>query len=157
MPIVSADCEICQRIARFKPDNPYLIAELETGYAVLGDNQFYPGYTIFIAKRCVPELHELPDGERSRFLDEMAVVAEAVFLAFAPCKLNYELLGNSVSHLHWHLFPRYADDPNPAWPVWNNDAFLQAQRHTPVDPTQLASMRERLQRALAQARISPSS
>ena len=61
----------------------------------------------------------------------MAQVAEAVFRAFAPRKLNYELLGNSEAHLHWHLFPRYADDPNPLWPVWNNEAFMQASPQSP--------------------------
>ena len=115
--MMSGGCEICERIARFTPQNPYLIAELSTGYAVLADNKHYPGYTIFVAKQCVPELHDLAPDVRSRFLQEMAQVAEAVFRAFQPRKLNYELLGNSVTHLHWHLVPRYADDPNP--PVAN--------------------------------------
>jgi diadenosine tetraphosphate (Ap4A) HIT family hydrolase len=146
---VSDACEICERIAHFTPDNPYLIAELETGYAVLGDNQYYRGYTIFLAKQCVPELHELPPGVRSRFLEEMAQVAEAVFRTFEPRKLNYELLGNSVSHLHWHLFPRYADDPNPRWPVWNNPVFLEAAPRTEIDEAELASRRDSVQKALA--------
>ncbi len=150
--MTSAGCEICERIARFTPDNPYLIAELGTGYAVLADNQHYLGYTIFVANQCVLELHDLAADVRSRFLEEMAQVAEAVFRAFTPRKLNYELLGNSVSHLHWHLFPRYADDPNPRWPVWNNEAFLQAQRRTDIDPERLASLRERVQRSLAAVR-----
>ena len=145
-------CEICRRIQRLTPDNPYLVAELETGYAALADNQHIPGYTIFISKTCVPELHDLAPNVRSRFLDEMSQVAEAVFRAFAPRKLNYELLGNSVSHLHWHLFPRYADDPNPQWPVWNNEAFLQASRRTEIDPARLAELCERVQRALADVR-----
>lgn len=145
-------CEICQRIARFTPDNPYLVAELDTGYAVLADNQFLPGYTIFVAKRCVAELHLLPPNERISFLHEMAQVAEAVFRAFAPRKLNYELLGNSVSHLHWHLFPRYADDPNPLWPVWNNEAFMQAPRQTSVDLERLRDLRERVREALSDVR-----
>jgi len=133
---------------RMSEDNPYLTAELETGYAVLGDNQQIPGYTIFLSKTCAPELHELPPSVRSRFLEEMALVAEAVFRAFAPQKLNHELLGNSVSHLHWHLFPRYADDPNPTWPVWNNDAWMNAPKRTPLEPARLASMRDRARAAL---------
>lgn len=149
---MSDGCEICARIARFTPDSPHLIAELDTGFAVLADNQYYRGYTIFLAKQCVPELHELSPGERSRFLEEMALVAEAVFRAFEPRKLNYELLGNSVSHLHWHLIPRYADDANPQWPVWSNQAFLVASRRTEIDPAERASLRDRVQRALAAVR-----
>ena len=149
---MSDGCEICERIVRLTPQNPYLIAELSTGYAVLADNQHYRGYTIFVAKQCVPELHDLAPAVRARFLEEMAQVAEAMFRASQPRKLNYELLGNSVTHLHWHLFPRYADDPNPLWPVWNNEQFLRAPRPTPIDPAALADLRERLQRALAVAR-----
>ena len=31
-------------------------------------------------------------------------------------KLNYDVLGNSLPHLHTHVIPRYADDPRPGWP-----------------------------------------
>lgn len=138
-------CEICDRIARFKPDNPYLIAELEESYAVLGDNQFYPGYSIVLSKTCVPELHLLAPSTRTKFLEEMALVAEAVCKAFEPRKLNYELLGNSVSHLHWHLFPRYADDADPTFPVWRNDAFL-----APYERPALADLDERREKVRAE-------
>ena len=129
-------------------ENPYFVAERDTGYVVLGWNQTIPGYTLFLSRTCVPELHELPPAVRLRFLEEMALVAEAVFRAFAPRKLNYELLGNSVSHLHWHIFPRYDDDPNPAWPVWNNEAWVKAPRATEIDADALSDRRERLQEAL---------
>ena len=33
-----------------------------------------------------------------------------------PVKMNYNLLGNSLPHLHTHVVPRYADDPKPGWP-----------------------------------------
>ena len=90
---------------------------------------------------CLPET-------RSRFLEEMAIVAEAVFRAFAPRKLNYEMLGNSVAHAHWHIFPRYTDDPNPAWPVWNNEAWVRAPKFTDIEPGVLAGRRIRLRQAL---------
>jgi diadenosine tetraphosphate (Ap4A) HIT family hydrolase len=143
---MTAGCEICERLERMTPDkNPHLVAELDTGFAVLADNQHIPGYSIFVCKTFVPELHDLAPDVRSRFLNEMALVAEAVFRAFAPRKLNYELLGNSVSHLHWHIFPRYAGDPNPQWPVWNNEQWLNAARHTQIDATELAERRDKLQ------------
>ncbi len=33
-----------------------------------------------------------------------------------PVKTNYNVLGNSLPHLHTHLIPRYEDDPRPGWP-----------------------------------------
>ncbi|MEF3691796.1 MAG: HIT family protein [Candidatus Moraniibacteriota bacterium] len=113
------NCVVCKRIKKILNDeNRYFVAELETGYVVLGDYQFYRGYTIFICKEHRKELHELEADFRLKFLEEMSVVAEAVYLAFKPDKLNYELLGNLYNHLHWHIFPRYKDDINPNLPTW---------------------------------------
>ena len=65
---------------------------------------------------------ETPHG--LRYLAEAAAygadvlrAARALQAVFAPVKLNYDVLGNSVPHLHTHLVPRYADDPRPGWPV----------------------------------------
>jgi diadenosine tetraphosphate (Ap4A) HIT family hydrolase len=153
---VPPECEICKRLPRLTSDNPYFIAELETGIAVLGDHQVYEGYTLFIAKKCVPELHHLDHAERTKFLEEMAVVAEAVFRATQPRKLNYELLGNSVSHLHWHLFPRYESDPDPTWPVWNDPRIKPASLDASPRPdrAKLDDLRTRIQHELAALRTS---
>lgn len=111
----------------------------------LAPTQYHEGYTLFVAKQCVAELHELAPELRTCF-EEMALVAEAVFRAFEPTKLNYELLGNATAHLHWHLFPRHADDPHPRGPVWEDLDFLRTlwtNGATP-DETRLASLKRRL-------------
>ena len=48
----------------------------------------------------------------------MCLLARAIEEAFRPRKMNYELLGNQVPHLHWHLFPRYGHDADALKPVW---------------------------------------
>ncbi len=149
---MASGCAICRRMERTTPQDANFVAELETGYTVLADNQQIPGYTIFICKTCVPELHELAPDVRQRFLDEMALVAEAVFRAFEPRKLNYELLGNSVAHLHWHLIPRYADDPDPLWPVWRNEEWMKAGENPQPDPAALRQAGERLRATLSRLR-----
>jgi diadenosine tetraphosphate (Ap4A) HIT family hydrolase len=149
---VSEDCEICRGAPRMNDENPYWVAELETGNVVLGWNQMIPGYTLFLSKAHVSELHDFPPATRARFLEEMAIVAAAVWKAFAPRKLNYEMLGNSVAHAHWHIFPRYDDDPNPAWPVWNNEAWVAAPKLTDIEPAVLRERRDQLRRALADRR-----
>jgi diadenosine tetraphosphate (Ap4A) HIT family hydrolase len=120
------DCDICARCERAeRGENRFVVARTTTGYVALADQQYHEGYTIFAAKTCVPELHFLHADERDVFLREMAVVAQCVFETFMPRKLNYELLGNGVPHLHWHLFPRHDDDPHLRGPVWEDPAFLE--------------------------------
>jgi len=100
------------------------VGRLRSGYVWLFGLPYPRGYTLFAANRCVAELHGLDPGERSLFLDEMALVAEGVYRAFEPVKMNYELLGNSMRHLHWHLIPRQATEPHLRGPVWEDSQFL---------------------------------
>ena len=104
-------CIVCDRIQRIKEGkNPYFIAELKTGYVVLGDYQHFKGYTLFLYKEHVTELFELDENAKKLYMEEMITVAKAVSKAFKAEKMNYECLGNGDAHLHWHLFPRYEGD-----------------------------------------------
>jgi len=64
----------------------------------------------------VVEPTELTEGETSSYWRELRFVAAAIEDVMRPVKMNYNLLGNSVPHLHAHIVPRYADDPRPGWP-----------------------------------------
>lgn len=104
-------CLICDRIELIrKGKNPWFVKELKTGYVVIGDHQHFKGYTLFLCKEHKTELFELEQEVKTKFLEEMATVAEAVSRAFGAEKMNYELLGNGDTHLHWHLFPRRDGD-----------------------------------------------
>lgn len=117
-------CIICDRIKLIKEGkNPYLVKELETGYVVIGDHQHFKGYSLFLCKEHVVELFDLSPEFRSKYLEEMVIVSEAVKNAFGAEKMNYECLGNGDAHLHWHLFPRVPGDidgygNNGRGPVW---------------------------------------
>ncbi len=112
-------CEICRRIddCRFGR-HAGLIAEVDTGFAVLGDSQQFRGYSLLLCRTPATELDELPSGTRLRYLEEMSQLAEAVRRVVRPHKINYECLGNQVHHLHFHVFPRQLSDPQPTMPVW---------------------------------------
>lgn len=130
------NCFVCERIKMIQNDkNPFFVRELQTGYVVLGDIQRFKGYTLFLCKEHATELHFLKKDFRYLFLEEMSLVAEAVYNAFHPDKLNYELLGagNGV-HMHWHIFPRrIGDTPNPG-PVWRLDkAELNSDKYKPTE------------------------
>jgi len=77
-----------------------------------------------VSKTHATELYELPQHQSTQYFIDMLAVARAIAAAFRPRKMNYEVLGNSVAHLHWHLFPRYDWDPNPKGPIWETS-------HTP--------------------------
>ena len=117
-------CLICDRIKMIQNGtNPYFVKEMKTGYVVIGDHQYFEGYTLFLCKRHETELFKLDEEERTLFLQEMSAVAEAASRAFGAEKMNYELLGMGDSHLHWHLFPRKYGDlgeygVNGNGPVW---------------------------------------
>ena len=117
-------CLICERIDLIKQGkNPHFVKELETGYVVIGDGQYFKGYTLFLAKEHVTELHQMEYETKIKFLEEMSIVQEAVAKAFQAEKMNIELLGNGNAHVHWHLFPRKAGDMkgyghNGRGPVW---------------------------------------
>lgn len=117
-------CLICDRINMIKNGtNPYFVKELQTGYVVIGDHQHFKGYTLFLYKQHKTELFQLDMEERTLFLKEMSIVAEAASAAFGAQKMNYELLGMGDSHMHWHLTPRAFGDlgeygVNGNGPVW---------------------------------------
>jgi diadenosine tetraphosphate (Ap4A) HIT family hydrolase len=138
-------CLICERIDLIrKEENPFFVAETKTGFVVLGDFQFFRGYTLFLSKLHVRELHELDPETRKAFLWEMSEVAGAVGRAFKPVKLNYELLGNTDDHMHWHLFPRHHDDPYPRGTVWNVDRTIRNSEDARPDVQTLKSLKQAL-------------
>jgi diadenosine tetraphosphate (Ap4A) HIT family hydrolase len=114
-----ADCPFCQKLGRLHelPEDE-VVARLPHSVVFLGSWQYYHGYCLVVSRRHARELSGLPDEARRGYLDEMCLVARAVEQCFRPDKLNYELLGNQVPHLHWHLFPRSQTDPDALRPVW---------------------------------------
>lgn len=139
------NCLICKRIALIKENkNKFFVTELKSGYVVLGDHQYYKGYTLLLSKIHVNELHKLKLKARNEFLKDMAFVAEAVYRAFKPKKINYELLGNTDSHLHWHIFPRYVDDPKPDFTIWVTPRSIRCSKNTIPSDKDLRVMKEKL-------------
>lgn len=45
-------------------------------------------------------------------MNEMVQVAEVVRRELQPDPLNYTVSGNVVASMHWHINPRFDDDPD---------------------------------------------
>jgi diadenosine tetraphosphate (Ap4A) HIT family hydrolase len=112
-------CPFCHKLDHLDElPGDEIVGQFVHSVAFLGPWQYYHGYCILVARRHATELSQLARDERHAFFDEMCTLARAIETCFRPRKLNYELLGNQVPHLHWHLFPRRADDPDMLKPVW---------------------------------------
>jgi diadenosine tetraphosphate (Ap4A) HIT family hydrolase len=112
------NCPMCKTVADLeKPESPLTVWQFPHSVAVLGQWQFFTGYCVLMSRDHVTELSQL-GANRTPFLDEMCLLARGIEECFRPHKLNYELLGNLVPHLHWHIFPRSANDPERLKPVW---------------------------------------
>jgi diadenosine tetraphosphate (Ap4A) HIT family hydrolase len=113
------DCTYCRKLQALDtlPDGE-VVWQFPRSVVLLGPWQFYHGYCILVARTHAEELSQLELPERRDFLDELCFLAKAIEQGFSPKKLNYELLGNQVPHLHWHVIPRHANDPDSRDPIW---------------------------------------
>jgi diadenosine tetraphosphate (Ap4A) HIT family hydrolase len=89
----------------------------EVSDAYLQREDIQRGYSVVVWRgRHVAEPTELTAEEATAYWLEVVRVGRAIESVLEPVKLNYDLLGNSLPHLHTHVVPRYADDPRPGWP-----------------------------------------
>lgn len=110
------DCPMCRR---WDDDADLRIASFEHSYLILNRDQFFPGYCLLFARQHVTELFHLDRTVRQGMLEEISRTAQALSRVFRADKINYELLGNMVPHIHWHLIPRLRTDPLWPRPIWS--------------------------------------
>lgn len=110
--------ENCTMCRRWEDDSDLRILELEHSRLILNRDQFFAGYCLLFTKKHVTELFHLTPSERTGLMEEISMVAEVLHRILRPEKINYELLGNMVPHMHWHLVPRFVDDPLWPRPIW---------------------------------------
>lgn len=125
--------------------NPTVMRRLAGGFAVIGDVQFLPGYSLLLTDRAnVDRLSELPRAERTAFLHGLDLLGEAVERACKAAdpafrRVNLEVLGNREAFLHAHVWPRYEWEPEeirsgPVWwyprSHWQDPQYQLGQRHT---------------------------
>jgi diadenosine tetraphosphate (Ap4A) HIT family hydrolase len=108
----------CKACSGEWPREDHFIADCGRTKAYLHEDQFFTGWTVLVLKRHATELFHLSRDERACLIEEVAFVADGLAEEFHAVKINYELLGNQLPHIHWHLIPRLATDPHRLEPVW---------------------------------------
>lgn len=110
-----------ERVAEARAgQNPTVLCQMPSGWAVIGDQQFIPGYCLLLADPVGTDLNALSGVRRAQFLADMGIIGDALLEVTGAYRINYEILGNSEPALHAHIFPRYWDEPAEprAVPVW---------------------------------------
>jgi len=128
-------------------ENPMVLARMRSGFAVIGDTQFLPGYCVLLSDvDGANHLTDLPRLLRADFLTDMGLLGEAVMAAangLDPSlrRINYEVLGNTDAYLHAHVFPRYGWEPEellvgPVWSYppdrWTSPRDAYSDEHEPL-------------------------
>ncbi len=124
--LIGKHCHLC---APREPNDEHRleIARLSISTLYLFRDQRFRGYSLLtFDARHATALEDLSSHEYAAFMHDLRQAATAIRSALNPDHMNYECLGNSSPHLHWHIVPRYRDDPRwgqPIWEGWQRNEF----------------------------------
>ena len=134
-----------------------VLTRMKSGYAVIGDTQFLPGYCVLLAYPKAASLNDLNYPQRADFLLDMSLLGEAVQTVCDPIRVNCSIYGNSDAYLHAHVFPRYEWEPEerkryPVWQypagMWSNQEFQYMEhKHGPMKAQITDKLKKLMRRA----------
>ena len=127
------NCELCTT-----PGGTVLWEDLRCR-VVQADEPGYPGFCRVIWKSHVREMTDLSPADRLHCMNVVFAVERAMRDALSPAKINLASLGNFVAHVHWHVIPRFTDDPHFPQPVW-----ATRQRDNRTAPLSLGAFAEKI-------------
>ena len=93
-------------------ENPTLMVKMKSGFAVIGDHQFLPGYCLLLGYPKADSLNELTLDERNQYLLDMTLIGDAIIKTCKPLRINYSTLMNFDHYLHTHIEARYENEPD---------------------------------------------
>ena len=126
-------CELCAT-----PGGTILWEDLRCR-VVQADEPGYQGFCRVIWKSHVREMTDLSPADRLHCMNVVFAVERAMRDALSPAKINLASLGNFVAHVHWHVIPRFTDDPHFPQPVW-----ATRQRDNRTAPLNLDALAEKI-------------
>ncbi len=106
-----------------KPKGMHILAETSMVWAVSDEQVTIPGYVCVTYKKHAIDPFDLSAQEQREFWTDSMLVAQGVTDVIRPIKMNYEIHGNTMPHLHMHLFPRTPGDVYVGYPIHNRAKF----------------------------------
>lgn len=105
-------CPLCQRA------NEKVLWQSDDLRVIAVDDANYPGYCRVIWNDHVGEMTDLKESDRGNLMRIVFVVETGLRKILRPTKINLASLGNQVPHVHWHVIPRFTDDPTFPGAIW---------------------------------------
>ena len=123
---------------------------------VLNDNQATLGRVFFALNRHETDIAALTDAEVLSLWAFIREAKAALSALFAPDHFNYMFLMNLTPHVHFHIFPRYAEARELAGQTFTDTRY--GDHYDPAESRALdAETEEALVAALRRALTQPSS
>ena len=110
--VSGSDCPICRKASGWDP-----VATLEVSDVMTNARGPMRGYCWVPLARHAVELHELSPDEGAAYMRDLQRVSGAVQELTGAVKINCEIHGNTVPHLHAHIFPRHPGDRFEGRPI----------------------------------------
>ncbi len=63
------------------------------------------------------EIQDIPPEDLTNFINDVQIVIKALKEVSGAVRINIAELGNTIPHIHLHLFPRYLDDLHAGKPI----------------------------------------
>lgn len=114
------ECPLCH------PQGESVIWEDYPWRVILVDDERFPGYSRLIHAEHIREMSDLPAARRAQCMDIVSRMETALRQVLEPDKINLAQFGNMVAHLHWHIIPRWKNDPHFPETAWGPAAVRSA-------------------------------
>jgi diadenosine tetraphosphate (Ap4A) HIT family hydrolase len=120
-----------------------VLSGLESGWVTMQEAAPVRGYVCLVSRIHAVELHDLQPGDAQAFMRDACRVSRVLSAITGAVKLNYEIHGNTLPHLHMHFFPRHRGDLFEGKPI-----DPRAVRQPVYRPGEFGQLRERILAAL---------
>ena len=94
-----------------------VVAKLDSSWVTMSASAPLRGYACLVFRRHAVELHDLSENEGVAFMRDIRRLSRAIKSVTGAAKLNYEVHGNTIEHLHMHFYPRYQNDVFQGGPI----------------------------------------
>jgi diadenosine tetraphosphate (Ap4A) HIT family hydrolase len=106
----------------------------------------FPGFCRVIWREHKREMNDLSGTDRQHLMAVVFATESALRGLYQPFKINLASLGNVTPHVHWHVIPRFEDDPLFPSPIWSK------QERKPGEPPARPSIdNQTISKAIQQA------